>query len=161
MRKEQGGADNWSEFTTVVFSLDWTTLLQLFVRSLNYMASKKRALVWSFLYQAELDFFYSTMEKENYLVTVEESIYMIWKKYNPWQELNIPPPAPEATHLAILMFQREQYGSGDLCSNALFSSERGNLQLVVVRRVEKEEAITVNYLDPYIYRWLVQSMFYP
>ena len=32
-------------------------------------------------------------------------------------------------------------------------SERGNLQLVVVRRVEKEGAITVNYLDPYIYRW--------
>ena len=40
-------------------------------------------------------------------------------------------------------------------------SERGNLQLVVVRRVEKEEAITVNYLDPYICRWLVQSIFYP
>ena len=38
--------------------------------------------------------------------------------------------------------------------NALVSySERGNLQLVVVRRVEKEEEITVNYLDPYIYRW--------
>ena len=40
-------------------------------------------------------------------------------------------------------------------------SERGNLQLVVVRRAEREGAITVNYLDPYIYRWLVQSMFYP
>lgn len=38
--------------------------------------------------------------------------------------------------------------------NALVSySERGDLQLVVVRRVEKEEEITVNYLDPYIYRW--------
>ena len=32
-------------------------------------------------------------------------------------------------------------------------SEKGRLQLVVVRRVEKEEEITVNYLDPYIYSW--------
>ena len=32
-------------------------------------------------------------------------------------------------------------------------SETGHLQLVVVRRVEKEDEITVNYLDPYIYRW--------
>ena len=32
-------------------------------------------------------------------------------------------------------------------------SDTGHLQLVVVRRVEKEEEITVNYLNPYIYRW--------
>ena len=46
--------------------------------------------------------------------------------------------------------------------NALVSySERGDLQLVVVRRVEKEEEITVNYLDPYIYRWSVQIILNP
>ena len=46
--------------------------------------------------------------------------------------------------------------------NALVSySERGDLQLVVVRRVEKEEEITVNYLDPYIYRWQVQMILNP
>ena len=34
-------------------------------------------------------------------------------------------------------------------------TDTGLLQLVVVRRVEKEEEITVNYLDPYIFRWQV------
>lgn len=37
--------------------------------------------------------------------------------------------------------------------NALVNTEKGHLLLVVSRRVEKDEEITVNYLDPYIYRW--------
>ena len=32
-------------------------------------------------------------------------------------------------------------------------TENGFLQLVLARRVEKDQEITVNYLDPYIHRW--------